>query len=264
MVALLTQNIIKSKKGECKPFRNRKEISNNKIAIFSATSIFLFFTVGILGTLYDGFDARFNNSFIATIKPSPKRKACHTSGKNYITPEKACRYGGEKITWASFGDSHTVEPAFALSKLLEPKSEGLVHLSFSGCAPALSFNVKVPGCSEWIKESLNFLEQNNEIENVLLGFRYSAFLFGDQLSSYPNTPDESPVNHMTNMGKIKKNSAREKYWSSLYEIIIRLRNSGKNIYIFYPIPELPLHILNATTPFFTVIVGCHQTEILLK
>jgi len=43
--------------------------------------------------------------------------------------------------------------------------------------------------------------------------------------------------------------AREEYWKSLHEIILRLQASGKNIYLLYPIPELPIDIKTAASPF---------------
>jgi hypothetical protein len=164
--------------------------------------------------------------------------------------EIACRYFGKNITWASFGDSHTVETAFALAKLLEHDDQGLVHLSFSGYPPALLFDVKVPGCSQWIKESLVYLESDKSINNVFLGFRYSAFLFGSQRGLYPDLPNIDPVLKLTESSRKQlKGDAREACWQSFNEIVQRLLASGKKVYILYPVPELPIHITKAATPF---------------
>lgn len=130
-------------------------------------------------------------------------------------------------------------------------NQGLLHLSFSGCAPALLFDVKQRGCSEWINEALIYLEGDDSINNVLLGFRYSTFLYGDQLELYPGIPKIKPIvefpiysgNYLTG------DDAREVYWKSFAEIVNRLLISGKNVYLIYPIPELPMHITNATSPF---------------
>ena len=142
-----------------RPFRNKSAIPRSSIFKYSVTSITLFLVIGLSGHFYNGFENRFEkNIYSETIKFSPKRKECHTGGVDYLKPDKACKYFGDNITWASFGDSHTVEPAFALSKILETNGEGLLHLSFSGCPPALLFDVKLSGCSNWIKESLVYLE----------------------------------------------------------------------------------------------------------
>ena len=229
------------------PFRNKKIITRKGTFQFSAASIVLFFALGVSGHIFKGYEARFDagNSLNAS-HFSPKRDSCHTGGENYLKPEKACTYFGKDVTWASFGDSHTVEPTYALAKLLEPYGQGVLHLSFSRCPPALLFEVKLPGCSQWVKESLNYLENEHAIKNVLLGFRYSAFLYGDQLDSYPKIPDRDPIVDFKNSQP--NEDAREEYWKSFHEIILRLQASGKNVYLLYPIPELPVDIKTAASP----------------
>lgn len=231
-----------------RPFRNKRIITKNGIYQFSFASIIVFMSIGLSGHFYKGFENRFEaNPYLETAQFSPKRKECHTKGENYLTPENACRYFDGEVTWATFGDSHTVEPAYALAKMLEKDSKGLLHLSFSGCAPALTFGVKQPGCHQWINEAVTYLENNDSIRNVLLGFRYSAFLYGDQLDSYPDVPDLDPVESFSDLRP--NANTREIYWQSYNEIIRRLLASGKKIYLLYPIPELPVHIAKATTPF---------------
>jgi hypothetical protein len=165
-------------------------------------------------------------------------------------PDQACRYFGRNITWAGFGDSHVVEPLHALAKKLEVHGEGLIHLTFSACPPALLFETDLPGCSKWIEESLAYLENSQEVEHVLLGFRYSAFLHGDQLSAYPDLPDVNPGNRYTNFADLlSAEDAREIYWKSFATIVGRLLSAGKQVHILYPIPELPVDIRKAVAPF---------------
>jgi len=230
------------------PFRNKRAITRKRIFQFSVASISIFLLIGLSGHILNGYEGRFNNSaYLETAQFSPKRKECHTKGENYLKPESACKYLGSNITWASFGDSHTVEPAYALAKMLEKDGNGLLHLSFSGCPPALLFDVKQPGCSKWVNEAMVYLEGNDSIKNVLLGFRYSAFLYGDQLDSYPDLPNIDPIDKFSEPHP--NGDAREIYWQSFNEIVHRLLASGKTIYLLYPIPELPVHIKKAVTPF---------------
>ena len=230
------------------PFRNKRLVKRRSVFQFSVASIVLFFSIGLSGHMFKGYVGRFDaENYLETAQFSPKRKECHTSGENYLKPNNACRYFGQNVTWASFGDSHTVEPAYALAKLLEPYDQGLLHLSFSGCPPALSFEVKNPGCSKWINEALKHLENDHSINNILLGFRYSAFLYGDQLDSYPEIPDIDPIVKFKNPRL--NEDAREVYWNSFREIVRRLLAAGKNIYLIYPTPELPVNIHKAASPF---------------
>lgn len=162
----------------------------------------------------------------------------------------ACKYFGSNITWAVFGDSHLVETAYELAKKINRDGEGLLHLTFSGCAPALNFDIKKPGCHNWINESLNYLESDKNIKNVLVGFRYSAFLFGEQLLSYPNIPNEELAPKVDeSLSKLEDAQLRELYWDNYKIIIDRMIAAGKNVYVLYPIPELPTHINKIVSPF---------------
>lgn len=160
-------------------------------------------------------------------------------------------YGCITITWAFFGDSHTVEPAYAFARKLETSDVGLVHLSFSGCPPALLLEASRPGCSKWINEALIYLEEEKNIKNVVLGFRYSYYLYGDQRDTYPNIPNQSPRASFADFYQIYTDQElRELFWQSFSEIVSRLRNAGKNVYILYPIPELPTDIQKVVLPFW--------------
>lgn len=234
-----------------KPFRNKSTYSKNVIFKLSGISLSLLFLLGVLGHVGNGFEGRFpDNKFTASIKFSPKREACHTQGRAFLKPSAACRYFGKEVKWASFGDSHVVEPTYALAKRLETNDLGILHLSFSACPPALLFDVNVEGCSEWIKQSLAYLENNKAITNVLLGFRYSEFLFGEQQHKYPELPNISPKNRIKVAQKdLSAAELREIYWRSLYAIVQRLLSAGKTVHLMYPIPEMPLHVDKAISPF---------------
>lgn len=234
------------------PFRDKTLFSRKQIAVCAFTVLAAFFALGQVGNHFNGFEQRFGTSQYAnSILESPQRQKCHTQGVNYLKPEKSCRYFSKNATWATFGDSHTAELAYALAKEIEKKNEGVLQLSFSGCPPALLFDVQRHGCSDWTKESLQYLENNPQIKNVLLGYRYTAFLFGYQMEEYPDLPDENPAQKLAGSGHyISAHDARELYWSSFVEVVSRLMRAGKSVYILYPVPELPTHISRVITPLF--------------
>lgn len=229
-------------------FRNRSRYSRQAIFTGSAAFLSIFFVIGLAGHITKGFNARAEVDYSASIKPSPKRNQCHQSFGDSFDPEKACRYFGDNVTWAVFGDSHMVEPAYALADKLQRRNEGVLHLSYSACPPALLFEVDVKGCHHWIADALRYLETHEEVNNVLLGFRYSLFLYGDQLDTYPALPQEDPSQHIVSESSLDAEAARELYWQSLNTIITRLTAAGKTVYIVYPIPELPLHVEKAIFP----------------
>lgn len=218
---------------------------------YAGLAITFFIVVGLIGVSQRGFQSRFADSgYTESITFSPKRKECHYNGHNAEQPEDSCRYFGKHVTWATFGDSHTVEPAYALAKALAPQDIGLLHLSFSGCVPSLYFDVKDPGCTDWVKGAFNYLEQNKYIDTVYLGFNYSGFLFGSHRNHYPNIPNKNPSLVLTDdYNNLTANKTRELYWQGLSEMVERLIAAGKTVYLQYPIPELPTHISTLLTPF---------------
>lgn len=234
------------------PFRDKRLFSRKHIATYAFVVAAVFLALGQAGNKFKGFEHRFETAqYTDSILASPQRQKCHTQGVNYLKPEKSCRYFGKSITWATFGDSHTVELAYALAKEIEKKNEGVLQLSFSGCPPSLLLDAQRPGCSDWTKESLYYLERNVQIRNVLLGYRYTAFLFGYQLEKYPDFPDENPAHRLAgSQYYLSAHEARELYWDSFSEIVSRLMRAGKNVYVLYPVPELPTHIDKAVTPLF--------------
>jgi len=226
-----------------RPFRIKSNFSRKQIFIYAVYSIGCLFIVGIVGYINDGFASRFkNNQYTNTIKYSPKRKLCHTKGLDYLRPMNACEYFNDNITWAALGDSHVVEPAYALAKRLQEKQQGLLHLSFSACPAALTLDLNnPPGCSQWFVESFERIKRDENIKNVLLSFRYSYHLFGNHRKTYPNITQE--------FIKSMKGTARQNYWKSLKQTINQLLALGKKVYIFYPVPELPINIAKAVRPF---------------
>ncbi|MCR6653619.1 MAG: acyltransferase [Cellvibrionaceae bacterium] len=230
------------------PFRNRSRYSRQAIFIGSAAFLSTFIVIGLAGHISKGFNTRTDVDYSASIRPSPKRNQCHQSFGGSFDPDKACRYFGDQVTWAVFGDSHMVEPAYALADKLKSRNEGVLHLSYSACPPALLFEVDVKGCHQWIADALSYLEKNQEIHNILLGFRYSLFLYGDQLDTFPAPPQENPSEHILTAQTLNAETARELYWQSLNTMITRLTEAGKKVYVVYPIPELPLHVEKAVFP----------------
>jgi len=197
-----------------------------------------------------GFPDRFDNPYEASIESSPYRDKCHTSGANYLKPDAACRYPNSNTTWAMFGDSHLVELSYAFSEKLAIKDEGLLHLTFSGCAPALNFEVIKTGCDSWVRESLDYLITRKDITNVMVSFRASAFLFGEHDDIYPNIPNLIANHRFTETySDLSSNDAANLYWSGYQRLIDTLLKHNKRVVIVYPIPEIPDDINTVLTPF---------------
>jgi peptidoglycan/LPS O-acetylase OafA/YrhL len=219
------------------PFRHKKNFSSKKIFVLAFVFSLTISSVAFLGHHFKGFPQRFSSgqqAIMSSIEVSPFRNSCHTEGVNFLSPSYACKFFSDSVTWAIFGDSHGVELSYALAKKIKNTNQGVIQLTSSGCQPAFIFESNTPGCSKWIRESMNYLQKNTNITNVILVFRHSFYLFGDQLQVYPGIPNKSPVF----ISGLSADSAREIYWKSFLRMIELLLKSGKKVYLIDPIPEI--------------------------
>lgn len=199
---------------------------------------------GVVGAalhVTDGLPQRFDpatRALAATAIPSLKRTECHTEGRDFRSPSRACRFYAAHVTWAVLGDSHAIEIGDALAADLRARNEGVVQLTFSGCQPALTFQSDNPGCSTWLDQAVNVVARDRAIRDVLLVFRHAFYLYGDQTRSYPAIPNQPP-NFLSSEAP---DLARTRYWASCEALVRRLLAAGKRVHIVGPIPELPASI----------------------
>ncbi|HYC73591.1 acyltransferase family protein [Brevundimonas sp.] len=223
------------------PFRERRRFTRLQVYAGFFVGSALLVAIGLAAHVRQGFPERFSAETLAvaaTGAPSPRRDACHVEGADARGPEQACRYFTGDVRWAVLGDSHGVEIAYALAERLRPAGQGVLHLTFSACQPALTFESDNPGCSRWTRDSVAWLEKDPRITDVVLVYRHSLYLFGDQTKSYPHLPSADP-NFLTSL---PADEARARYAGSLARIVERLTASGKRVHLVAPFPDLPTHV----------------------
>lgn len=224
------------------PFREKGRFSRLQVYGLFFVGSALLIGAGLAGHFKMGFPERFDARTLAVAAsgaPSPLRDQCHVEGVDARGPEGACRYfNKDQVHWAVLGDSHGVEVAYALAERLRPADQGVLHLTFSGCQAALTFQSANPGCTAWMGKATAYLEKDREITDVVLVFRHSFYLYGDQTKTFPHVPNAAP-NFLTDLSP---DQARARYVASLTEIVRRLTASGKRVYIMEPIPDLPTHV----------------------
>lgn len=160
---------------------------------------------------------------------SPLTKKCHID--QYENPSQSCEYFGENITWAVLGDSHAIALAYTLAEKLKSNNEGVKHFTFSSCKTAYLESDGFSDCSKWYNESINYILDNKKIENIAINHRFITELFDDNLSdTYPKIPVQ----------KITKET-RETI-NKFDKLIYKLASKKENVFLFYPIPELPKNI----------------------
>ncbi|WP_323843986.1 acyltransferase family protein [Microbulbifer magnicolonia] len=167
-------------------------------------------------------------SLIELSTPSPYRDDCHL--EEYQSPEYSCEYFGENITWATIGDSHSVEIAYALAEKLKASNVGLKHFSYSACKPSYKEAETFDECASWYNESVNYVLNDKKIRNVVLSHRFTWDLFGGDGFDYPEIRDQEVTEEVARMTK------------NIDELINDLAKNKDNVYVFYPIPELNRNI----------------------
>lgn len=225
-----------------RPWRKRGTVSTKTVWLLAAAGAAALMAAGLAAHLTGGFPARYGQQAEAlrsTMAFSPYRARCHTEGVNYLKPAAACRLLDDKnVQWATLGDSHSVELAYALAGKLHASGRGgLLALSSSGCQPALDFVSDVPGCTAWLREAVAHLEQAPTIQHVVLVWRHGLYLHGDSRNWYPALPQEAP----NFLRQLPEQQARAQYFSSLQSVVTRLLAAGKQVYLLDPVPELGTH-----------------------
>lgn len=199
----------------------------------------LVFIVSAFVILSDGLPSRYPDAFNqvnSTFVSSPYRETCHIS--SYKLPSESCEYFSTNVRWATLGDSHAVELSYELAKELEKIDEGVKHFSFSGCSPSYEKMGTFSTCTKWLNESVQTILDDERIENVVIIFRYSAAFFGDNINSYPLIENYVVAERVLNMAE------------SIDSMISILAQNKKQVFVFYPVPELGMPISKIVSKAF--------------
>ncbi|WP_238547593.1 acyltransferase family protein [Meridianimarinicoccus roseus] len=226
------------------PFRSRTWMGQGAVLRAGALAIVAFSTLGVLGHVSKGAPWRFDadtRALAATAQASPFRDDCHTDGAEFRAPADACVYGDGPATWAVFGDSHGVELALALSEALAPSGESVRHLTFSGCPPALGFNVANPGCHDWVELAVSQMEGDPVLQSVLIVYRHAFYLHGEH-GALASDPAALASGAPIYLRQLPPDAARTAYWTGLEKVVRRLQAAGKTVFLATAVPELPLPV----------------------
>ena len=193
-------------------------------ALFLAagTGAAVFLTLGVAGHLGHGFPDRLSplqKAYMASAAPSPLRSQCHKFAHKGPAPEEACTYFAPTVQVAVFGDSHTVELAYALGEVLEPYGIGIKHLSHSACPPALKTQDFGPSCAAWTRQALATLRQSDDISHVIVSYRIASYF--------------DPAKHSA--------PQRQQMKEDLRTILGQLSEDKKTVYVMQ-VPELAAHV----------------------
>ncbi|MDW2169808.1 acyltransferase family protein [Vibrio sp. 1567] len=188
------------------------------------TSSIIFLKDGFIQYSYSTY-----KNIVNTASFSPKRSSCHIN--KYQEPGLSCEYFGSNVSWATIGDSHVVEISYALAKKLKSKDIGIKQFSFSNCRPAYGEPESFSKCSKWYNDSVDYIIKDDTIKNVVVNHRLTSGLVGGDPSSYPSDSGWKVTDYTKTV------------LNNFDQLIYALSNSKENVYIYYPIPELPRYVL---------------------
>ncbi|UOE82774.1 acyltransferase [Vibrio splendidus] len=201
--------------------------------VLKVKPVYMVLLLGVLGTsifIEKGIAQRMPiefNKVVGMAKPSPYRNKCHIA--DYQRPQESCEYFGNNIQWATLGDSHTVEIAYALAEKLKDSGQGIKHFSFSSCMPSYHQSDDLSKCATWYTESVDYIIKNENIKSVVFNHRYSsALLVGDHTSIYPD------------VGSL--NTSYQDILKSIDNAIMLLSKNKNKVYVYLPIPEIKANI----------------------
>lgn len=203
--------------------RSGKNRAAGLISIFAIAllipSTYIYVNKGLIERFSDK-----NRVIYETMEHSPTRNSCHIN--KYRGPEFSCQ-SKDNSSWATIGDSHTVELAYTFAERLKLTSkESLQQFSFSGCRPLLSEIKYKNKCAQWYRDSIDYIEKKESIKKIIIGHRYMEgfYSIGSSGSRFINTEKA-------------KLTLR-----SFDDIVGRLSASKDKVYIILPIPEIERNI----------------------
>jgi peptidoglycan/LPS O-acetylase OafA/YrhL len=192
-------------------------------------STVIIISLGFFAFKTNGFVFRFGEpieTIYKTVMASPNRNKCSSEDYNYIRVSDSCKFKITGKNYAIFGDSHSVELAQALSNEMHNYEVGLYQYSYTACPPDYNRPDIQSLCAKWTDSVIKTIVDNTSITNVIIIYRMSSHLFGNNTSTYPDLVDQ------------KSDGARTLIISAYKDMISTLVAAGKKVTIIAPTPEL--------------------------
>jgi|TARA_B100002003_G_scaffold205199_1_gene198508 peptidoglycan/LPS O-acetylase OafA/YrhL len=233
-----------------RPFRNPTALSRRGVFAFAAVGSAVFIAFGGAGFIARGFPDRLPGEVTALAAAakdvSPRRHDCHDLRDRPVA--ESCLLAADGVAQtappvAVWGDSHSVELAWALSRQPDLGAP-VLQLSYSGCPPAVGLEISssAPGCSEVQARVLRYLVETPEIRDVVVAARWSLYMeqerfdngeggheFGVPVFATPVDPEA--------LGLSADASYQEAVGAGFRAGVERLLEAGKRVSLVYPVPE---------------------------
>jgi peptidoglycan/LPS O-acetylase OafA/YrhL len=242
------------------PFRNKNRINRKSIFIISLSFTAFFVSIGAVGYYYKGFKSRIPDELLTIIEPEKVNLRSCINRKNITEDEsatKVCEFGSldSDKTLLLYGDSHAEALLSAMdSRLKERHIKGI--LVQSHCHPIPNVfstnhgNAKDPAACQ--NSADNILKLLKEVNYVVIAIRWTSNLYPVQdyitAYDYDNTeggqeyPNPPMISYTLKYGGYSTDSFGKE--QAINEFLDNFTNSGKQVFLIYPIPEAGWDIPN--------------------
>lgn len=232
-----------------RPLREQKfGISTNKV--FILFGFIIIFGIAIGGHVTKGYPARLPQDVydvwkLSSFKGEANRRCLKSRDEVAdLDWNKICLFSGypspQNVIW---GDSHSAAISDVLGEELLKRDEGLEIVTLSSCLPIpnlINHNQNRPNrCSEFNEKAIEYIINNKNLKNVFMFATWDnyfmhgghpnmyGFVSRDEFFAYPiygspNMDEDQRVNDIT---------------TELKNVLERLLQSGKNVYIINSVPR---------------------------
>ena len=239
-----------------KPFRNKKQYTRKHIFLLSAITLTILFTFGLIGHLNSGFEKRYSQELVKTLKDATVRD--QSSFECFLKPEediaipshpiKGCKtyFLDNSASVMMVGDSHLDTVGIYLQRELQKIGIGSYAVSYPGCPPFIGLYRIAGGkshkCNDYNKSMLDYAKLNG-ITDIILIAEFQHYLNG---TPYDN--GEGGIERKTNgsvdtieaMNKelLQNNSERILRVSETFRNQLSVLSSEFRLFVFGPVPEV--------------------------
>ena len=171
------------------PFRNRESIKRTKIFILGGAITSVFFVLGLVGDLANGFPHRLASKVVSSSAVAQEHLAlrdaggCHLS-KDMVNP-KLCVKGDTNVAprYLLVGDSHAASLAFELAEGLKSDGKSFSQLTKNACPPGKHVrDGRFERCEKFNEFLFTYLD-NSYYDAVIISARWSWYLSDDKFDN---------------------------------------------------------------------------------
>ncbi|WP_435116891.1 acyltransferase family protein [Candidatus Pelagibacter bacterium nBUS_49] len=237
------------------PFRNKKFLSRKQIFIISGLIMSTFIIFGVIGHTNLGFEKRFPDDLVKTLKKADLRKKnsekCMLNSRDGEIPKhpiKNCSLYmiNNSASVMMIGDSHLDTIQLSLQEELYNLGIGTYAISYAGCIPFIGFYRtdldNSHRCDEYNRSMINYAKSSN-IKDIIFIARFPLYINGKGYNNGEGGVEYGTQDAVDLIGYPEKNifetkNERIKRVSIAIKNQLNLLSNDFRLFIFSPVPEV--------------------------